>query len=241
MIRKIKNKLNNFQYRILMKFTQQIKFNYDELIKEGYYSQYGQDKFVANLLNHKKCGYFVDIGANDGVTFSNSLYFEKKLGWSGLAIEPQSNIFQKLIQNRNCNFYNGCISDKNEFVEFLHIKSGPDMLSGVLNTYDERHLKRIDETIKMGGGTKSIVKVSAKTLHNICKENMVSVIDFLSIDTEGGELDILKSIDFSILKIKVIAVENNYKDIRFFKFMKSKGFKLIARIETDEIYLNVDS
>lgn len=241
MLKKVKNKLNNFQYKILMKTIKQVKYNYDELIEEGYFSQYGQDKFVSNLLKHKKNGYFVDIGANDGVTFSNSIYFEKVLGWNGLAIEPQDNIFKKLVESRNCSFYNGCISDKSKYVEFVHIEDGPDMLSGVLDTYDERHIERIEETIKKHGGSKSIKKIPARTLNDICNENKVEVIDFLSIDTEGGELDILKSIDFTTLKINVITVENNYNDMSFYRYMKSKGFRLIAKIVTDEIYQNANS
>jgi len=54
----------------------------------------GQDVFVAELLSFKKNGVFVDIGANDGVTISNTWYFEKELGWDGIAIEPIPQIYE---------------------------------------------------------------------------------------------------------------------------------------------------
>ncbi len=229
-------KINNLRYRWLMRNTPQIKYDYEELLKEGFYSQYGQDKFVNELLENKREGYFVDIGANDGITFSNSYFFEKSLDWKGLAVEPQTIIFDKLIKTRNCHFYNGCISSTEGFVEFMTIENGADMLSGIVDKYDQKHKERIDNEIKKSGGKKVITKVNAKSLNSICNENQIKYIDFLSIDTEGGELEILKSIDFNKISIDIISVENNYSDINFYKFLKSKGFKLIAKVVTDEIY-----
>jgi hypothetical protein len=66
-----------------------------------FYSQNNQDKIINHLLK-KKNGVFLDIGANDGITISNTYYFEKKLNWTGLCIEPIGEVFNILSTNRNC-------------------------------------------------------------------------------------------------------------------------------------------
>ena len=65
------------------------------------YSQYGQDILLNNLIN-KQNGFFIDIGAHDGICFSNSYLFETELEWNGICIEPLPNIFKKLEKNRKC-------------------------------------------------------------------------------------------------------------------------------------------
>lgn len=65
-----------------------------------YYSQNGQDAFIVKLFNGKRNGYFLDIGAYDGVYFSNSLTLEKSLGWEGICIEPNPLVYGQLKSNR---------------------------------------------------------------------------------------------------------------------------------------------
>ena len=85
----------------------------------GGYGAGGQDIYIADLLSRPEHGTFVDIGANDGVTISNTLYFEKELGWNGLAIEPIPVAYEKLKVNRSCHTLNACISDREGTAEFL--------------------------------------------------------------------------------------------------------------------------
>ena len=82
------------------------------------YSQYGQDQVVFELLGKPKTGVFIDIGANDGLTFSNSFLFEEK-GWQGICIEPHPTIFSELQNTRKCHCVNACIADKDGWVDFL--------------------------------------------------------------------------------------------------------------------------
>jgi len=112
--------------------------------KLKFFSQNGQDSFLENNLFKKiNNGFFVDIGANDGVTFSNTYFFEKK-GWDGLCVEPIPSVFEKLNQNRKCKCICGVISEKiDEFSKFLHLTGEYEMLSGVIEKYDDKHLRRI--------------------------------------------------------------------------------------------------
>ena len=79
----------------------------------------GQDVFIyENFFPNKRDGVFIDIGAAEGVSRSNSYFFEKELGWSGICIEAQKHSYGKLIKNRNSICVNACLSDKEEEVEF---------------------------------------------------------------------------------------------------------------------------
>ena len=106
----------------------------------SFYSQSGQDRFIFNtFFKNKREGTFVEIGANDGIKFSNTYFFEKHLGWQGICIEPMSGPFEELQKNRNCICVKGCITDMPGTKDFLLITGYSEMLSGLLEKYDPRH------------------------------------------------------------------------------------------------------
>ena len=204
----------------------------------GGYGRGGQDIYVADLLGRPANGTFVDIGANDGVTISNTLYFEKELGWSGLAIEPMPDAYTRLKTNRHCHTLNACITDREGRAEFLEITGRAAMLSGLVAKYDQQHLRRIDRTIKRLGGSRKITQVECLRFHTAMARYNINRIDFLSLDTEGGELDILKDIDFKALPVRTISVENNYFTFAIRDYLSQFGFQHMGTIGIDEIYLN---
>jgi len=202
-----------------------------------YQSQYDQDKFIhENFFPEKKGGVFVEIGAYDGKTFSNTYFFEKKLGWKGLCIEPNPQAFSRLKDARDAMCIHGCISEKPGTVKFLQLSGYCEMLSGIQNKYDPAHEKRIETELKSHGGAKQEIEVPAFTLNDLALEYKIDRIDYLSIDTEGGEWDILNSINFDLLDIDVISIENNYGNFKIREFLGSKGYVLIKTLESDEIY-----
>lgn len=202
-----------------------------------FYSQNGQDKFIYEHFFKKKktIGRFVEIGAFDGITFSNSAFFEKNLGWHGICIEPVPEFFNELIKNRNCFCINGCISNQSGTKLFMVV----GMLSGLLDKYDERHLARIDTEVSLYNLEKRLIQVNCYRFNDIMKRYGVKHIDYLSIDTEGGELEILKSINFNAITIDIISVENNYNDKNFEKFLDTQGYRLVQHIGVDEIYQRI--
>jgi FkbM family methyltransferase len=210
----------------------------EQLSQEGYSSQYGQDKYIVeDLFKYMPGGFFIDIGANDGVTLSNTYVLEKRLGWSGIAIEPIPRVYEKLKQNRSCLAINACISEDNRDVDFVELDGNAEMLSGILSKYDKRHLERIEQELVNSGGSKRVISVPSITFNTLCKNHNVTKVDYLNIDTEGAEFDIIKSIDFSSIQIGVITVENNYVDNNIHKILSKNGFELVA-VAGDEIYLN---
>lgn len=204
-----------------------------------FYSQCGQDKYVfENFFKDKKGGVFVDIGANDGVTYSNTLFFEKNLGWTGICIEPIPTVFEKLKANRKSKCIQGCISDKPGVTQFLWLNGPSEMLSGIYENLDPRHLQRINREVNQLGGSIETLQVKCYKLNDLLLDNNIKFVDYMSIDTEGGELEILKSIDFSSIDIDVIDVENNYASPEFKIFLESKGYKLMVGGQ-DEIYRKI--
>ena len=210
-------------------------------IKAEYYSQSGQDQWLnETIFFNKTGGVFIDIGAHDGISYSNSYFFEKERSWTGVCIEPMPDVFQLLKNNRKCKCIQACISDIEETADFLRIINKEnkeiEMFSGLIKKYCEPHRYTLEHSVFPESGGHFIIRVQCLLLNNILRESGFVHIDYLSIDTEGGELDILKSIDFNCFSIDVISVENNYYGIEIKDFLESKGYQFIARVGYDEIY-----
>ena len=174
-----------------------------------YYSQIGQDKYyIENIVNHKRNGYFVDIGANNGINLSNTYVLEKNYDWKGLCVEVDDNLFDELKQNRKCNVVNECVYSisgevktlqvplVNEIPEgnsmLIRIKDNPVSNNAFINQFREY---------------RTYNKIS-KTLNDIFKENNVpEVIDYMSIDIEGADYDALLGLDFTKYRINFITIE----------------------------------
>ena len=205
----------------------------------AYQSQCGQDRFVhENYFFFFKNGIFVDIGAHDGISLNNTYFFEKEMGWTGICIEPIPEIFERLKANRNAVCIQGCVSDQVGNKKFLQISGPVEMLSGLVDKYDPRHLKRIDRELLGEGGYSEIIDVKCYLLNELLEEQGIDHVNFLSLDTEGGEFEILSSIDFSRVKIDVITVENNYNDPRFIYLLSKNGFRFVTSLEQDMIFVN---
>jgi FkbM family methyltransferase len=205
-----------------------------------YYSQYGQDRYLAEqMFPGRTDGFFVDIGAHDGVTFSNSLHFER-LGWKGICIEPNPEVFKQLRERRSCECLNTCVSEVSGEVEFnmvVAVAEGDftNMLSGIHNKYDKRHMRRFEREVAETGGRLERVKVPSRRFNECVPAG--TRIDFVSIDTEGAELAVLQSIDFDAVDIQCFVIENNYGDASILDFMKARGYSLKTTLKVDQVYV----
>jgi FkbM family methyltransferase len=198
-----------------------------------------QDKFVNEyIFKNKRNGVFVDIGAHNGITYSNTYFFESELDWTGICIEPIPERFVELQKNRKCKCIQGCISDIPGKSQLLLVSSpcvNTEMLTGLLHKYHRNHLERVKIEIARNGGSYQLIDVECYLLNDVLEGEGIQHVDLLSLDTEGGEFDILSSIDFSKYQIDVIVVENNYRDPRFVSFLAMKGFVLIATLADQDL------
>ena len=113
-----------------------------------YYSQFGQDKAVyENYFKNKTNGYFVDIGAHNGIELSNSKFFED-IGWTGVCVEPNPIVFKQLQSVRSCKCVMKAISDHVGVGKFFQILEGPDMLSGLVDDFSQNGIKNIYSNFK---------------------------------------------------------------------------------------------
>jgi len=196
-----------------------------------YNSQDNQDQYLEeNIFKGYKNGIYVDVGAHDGVSFNNTLFFEKTHNWTGINVEPIKTVFDKLEINRPNNINLNCaVFNKDGEAEFLCNKGYTEMISGIKDTFDTRHLHRLqNENMQMGSSTE-LIKVDTKRLETICDEHNISHIHYLSIDVEGAEFEVIKSINFDKVFIDVIGFENNYNDVSIpiVQYLQDKNFVII--------------
>lgn len=203
-----------------------------------FYSQYRQDEILNNkIFKNKQNGVFVEIGADDGIDKSNTLFYEESLNWTGIAIEAREKAYNKLKNNRKCICINAVLSDKEQEVDFMSIEGYGKGLSGIVKNYEPRHAARINEEVKNPNNiSREIIKVRTSKLNDILEKYNLFHIDYLSIDTEGSELDILKTIDFNKFYIDIIDIEDNHNNPLMDKFFNDNGYEFIQRIEIDNIY-----
>ena len=170
-------------------------------------AQLSQDLFVLHELNFKKNGYFVEFGATNGIDFSNTYLLEKKFNWKGILAEPAKNWHNDLVKNRDCHIEKNCVwVDSGTTLKFH--ESSTKELSTIQNFVqnDIHHNKRIE------GEVYDVQSISLKDL--LDKYGAPRTIDYLSIDTEGSEYEILSNFDFSKYTFRLISCEHNYTNDR---------------------------
>jgi FkbM family methyltransferase len=176
-------------------------------------SQNFQDIWVLHELKDKRDGFFVEFGATNGIDCSNTLLLEKEYGWKGILAEPNPFWHDELFRNRNCYITTKCVyTVTDETISFNAVNSAAD-LSTIQGYGDTDEHSQIREN-------HSQISVKTISLLDLLKDfDAPKVIDYLSIDTEGSELDILKQFftDNTEYQIRCITAEHNNHLIQRFK------------------------
>jgi FkbM family methyltransferase len=198
-----------------------------------FHSQFKQDEILeTNVFKGFKHGIFMDVGAHDGISLNNTLYFEQTNGWTGYNIEPNQKIFEHLVVNRpSCVNLHLAICNKDGVADFMCNEGYTEMLSGLAANYDDRHKLRLYTENAQYGGKTSLVQVHTKRIETICDEYNITHIHYLSIDVEGAEFDVIQSINFDKVFIDVIEFENNYDDTSapIVEYLVGKGYIFIHK------------
>lgn len=192
------------------------------------------DEFMYTQFFSNYCsGVFLDIGANDGRTFSNSLFFEEMLGWHGLCVEPHPLAFAKLAQARpRCINIAGGVSNTRSQLKFMQLSGYTEMLSGFVEGMDEAHKHRIESELAVYGGSKQIIDVQSFSLADLLAQYDIRHVDFMSLDVEGHELAVLESIDFDHVQFKTLVIEENNERAAadVLAFLAGKGYQRIRSV-----------
>lgn len=199
---------------------------------EGFSSQYGQDYYLWHkVFQHKERGTFIDIGCNEPLIISNSLFLEQQ-GWTGYAFDPISRFEKAWKDNRKAQFFKAAISDSREtrpFVEILASDGWEPALSGFDGFVREEDIALFDH---------KRYDVEAKPLRDFIPDQ--TKVDILMIDVEGAEELVLKGIDFSLLRPIYVMIENVSViggDEKIRNMMEESGYAIIARVSaTDDLF-----
>ena len=176
---------------------------------------------LQNKLNdiiNKRNGFFIELGANDGLKQSNTAFFEKEMGWNGILIEPSLEGYEKCKINRInsvCLNY-ACVSNdyKDDYV---------------LGDFYNNHLMGSVNGVR--NNSKNLIKVNAITLEKILDEHCNTDIDFLSLDTEGYELNILKGLNLEKYRPKFMLIEVYKKDFtNIVNYLNMNNYKLHSNL-----------
>ena|ERR1700691_4249257 len=207
------------------------------MVYTRFYSQRYQDQFVYETYykDRSEPGVFVEVGAYDGVTLSNTLFFEEHLNWTGLCIEPLPDAFAKLKGCRRVPCVNCAVSDMSGTATFLDVTlpNVEKTWSGLKANYDERHM----QIVRKDNGIIREYKVEVRRLGDLLDTHGMSRIDYLSIDTEGSEWKIIRGFDFQKYDVRILSLENNYQDEKIRKHIIKAGYRFVRTFGGyDELY-----
>lgn len=170
--------------------------------------QWQQDLWVMFETQGMRDGFFVEFGAADGVVGSNTLMLEKDLGWRGVLCEPVPSAFAELVDSRPgsvCVQAAVSIDDRREYA-FSVVPKVLQLSTISAFKFGDMHADLRTESTEI---TVPAIDINDLIEKGQPKEN---VVDYLSIDTEGGELDILKRLDFDRWRIRIVTVEHNHRE-----------------------------
>ena len=220
--------------------------NRDRVSLDHSHSQLGQDLWIAHLLRAEERrakgepgGFFVEFGGFDGKTYSNTYFLEKEFGWTGVLAEPIPAQFDACRRNRTCVVDNRCVWKRTGEILTFNVVEGANEL-GTIAEFAEKDIHAGMRTLQ-----RSEIQVPTVSLADLLSEHSApSVIDYVSIDTEGSELEILRAFPFERFHIRALSVEHNFtsqrEEIR--TLLEANGyFRLTRSVDYfDDIYLHAD-
>lgn len=189
------------------------------------YAQLQQDLWVASETNDKEDGFFVEVGACDGVGLSNT-YLLEQMGWSGILAEPNPDMAEPVRSRRRaplCTLPVG--KTTGEEVTMLFIPGAPELSTMQQFEHVDRHAPARADHIKVSQKTISLNDLLAHY-------QAPRTIDFISIDTEGSEPDILAGFDFDRHDVRLFAIEHNFTSAQqqIDKLMTMRGYQRVHRL-----------
>jgi hypothetical protein len=173
-------------------------------------SQIFQDLFAYYFSGQKNKGIFIEIGGGNGVDLSNTYILEKKFSWHGVICEPDKRLHANILATRKC------------FLEKkpIHHSSNKKIYFSFKEPYDSFIKKKYSSSAK---------KMRTLSLNSLIKKYQLGKnIDYISIDTEGNELDIIKEFNFKKFNVKIFTIEHNFKKNKresIYKILKKNNYQ----------------
>jgi len=193
----------------------------------GRHSEHGEEWVIRDFFADGRDGVFVDVGANDYKRFSNTYYLETELGWSGIALEPQAKFSSDYAKHRpRTRFVPLFVSDTSNSEAVLHVPRNNDLIASSSATF-----------VKEEGGDDLVpLRTNTTTLDDVLERSGVSQIDFLSIDVELHEPQVLRGFSIARYRPRLVCVES-HPEVRqqILDYFTSNGYVVLGK------YLRADS
>lgn len=211
----------------------------------GYFALNDLDRKLEKYIGYDK-GYYVELGANDGVNQSNTYHFELERGWSGVLIEPSPHNYLACKARRgdmNHVYCNACVpfDYKDRFVEmsYANLMTVSEQLETDLSDKTD-HLERGREFLPEKQDVFQFGALAATLTSLLERANAPNLIDLLSLDVEGAELDVLKGVDWSKFRFKYVLVE--CRDLgRMEEFLSQHGYSLAEKLSEHDYLFGLEA
>ncbi|MFC1839023.1 FkbM family methyltransferase [Thermodesulfobacteriota bacterium] len=202
-----------------MNTLKKMNVNLQEVIEDN------EKEEIRNYFENKKNGIFVDVGGNEPRSkYSQSWHLESILNWTGLIVEPNPSLANKAMEERPGSIVCECAStspEKTGETEFYI-----PLLDGAEKTGHASLEINVDEH---NYKEHKVIKVKTTTLSALLEKHNIEKIDFLSIDVEGMEMDVLLGLDFNKYKPSLILMEDKHLYLNKHRFLKKMGYILMKR------------
>ncbi|MEO8332084.1 MAG: FkbM family methyltransferase [Gallionella sp.] len=203
-----------------------------DALKNKSVSQLGQDLWALEKSGYKRGGFFVEFGATDGVLLSNTWLLEKEFGWHGICAEPNPKFFSALEKNRSCTLVRDCIAgETGRNVEFVLADA-----FGTMKEYVDSDMHRERRSAYQESG--KVLELKTTSLNDLLERcGAPRDIDYISVDTEGSELEILQTFSFERWNVRLFTIEHNFTALRsaIRQLMEKHGYRCTER-EWDDWY-----
>jgi len=196
-----------------------------------FYGQMGEDKHIHfKYFPTLRGGTFLEMGALDGVKYSNTKFFEDSMGWSGVLIEPIPSAFELLRINRSrSKSYNLAVSKTEGFLEIYN--------HGAVSSLKENTTKEFFEGWHKNNNIE-IIKVPSKRLDSVLHDSGIKRIDFWSLDVEGSEFEALQTMDWTIPVYLICIEKQGDRKALCDSILRSNGFIFTEELAHNEVWIN---
>ena len=188
-------------------------------------------QFVEHHWPKNQTGFYTEIGAWNGYKKNSTIVLER-LGWDGVCIEPTPTSYKELVKNRRCRCLNVAVFDHVGEMEFAVFRDRPEW-NGILQTFDQAHAKHAKDKYNQ---ELEIIRVPCVTWQELDLPNR---IDYLQVDVEGAELQILRTVPWQQVHIEWICLEDNASrsgDTTYRDYMHNLGYRIVRQDKQDFLY-----
>lgn len=205
------------------------------------YAQYGEEAHIRKFFYSKENGVCVDVGAADGIRYSNSRMLIQELGWKGILVEPNINFYnslENLYSNADgIHLMNNAVYNKIGVMPFYEFG---DSEHAQVSTLSKEFKKRVEAKHSDLGKYKDPVDIDVITLETVLSKAMAIFgnVDFLSVDCEGVDMEVIQSNNWNRYRPRLVCVEHSMPKDELNKFMESNRYEFLLSTIGNSFYKN---